>query len=741
MIVAQVAVEQSSLVVEQHLFAHAIAKRHCQAAVNLSLDACRVDRLSAVNPEHEFVDAHLARLRVHLDLGELRGERRRVHQRHVRVGGLNLMLVAHVQRFERDLAQRYAFAIRRGHATIAKPQCRGVGFQHSTRDLFNHRRDFFRRLFHRATRNERRGRRVRAFVERREIGVRRVNDDVVHAAAQHFGSDLREHRVRARAQIGRAEHQVERAVVVHLEIRAAHINPRNAAAVNQRRHPDAASHVRFARHRVPIRIAPPLPADPLRAACDTLRESRRAQRIRKTLAPFAQCFREREDIADLHPVAAAKFNRVESKFGGDFVHMHFEREQTLRRAVPAHRTRRRTIRVHHVHLETQIRTAIERERLGTRVALHGQRVRTVRAGRRQEFQRHRRNRPVAAHAGLESQDLRMATARGGEFFVARVLQAHGLACDQRQVRANIFDDDFLFASKAAAEARLDDADAFVGQAEHGRENAAHVKRNLGRGANHESVVLVPVRDTNVRLERDVLNLRHAILALEHAIRFRVARLQIAGFRLKMRGDVALRDEHAFKARTVGFVVNDRRVGFERVFHLDDRRQNFVLDFDERKRAFRDLFRVRRHRRDAVADETYFGIEDERIERRGERMRLSCGRKAHGFDIRVGQYGAHARQRARARRVNAFDARVRVWTGQDFRVQHPWECEIVGEGGLAEREFDRVHARHALADDAHRVGRKPFGMLAHFQHLVGVIVRLRHRAPPLDQGHLGDSRRA
>ena len=59
--------------------------------------------------------------------------------------------------------------------------------------------------------------------KRRHIGITGVDDDVLQRYAEHLSRDLRQYRVRSCTQISRTDQDVERAVVVDLDTRAAHI--------------------------------------------------------------------------------------------------------------------------------------------------------------------------------------------------------------------------------------------------------------------------------------------------------------------------------------------------------------------------------------------------------------------------------------------------------------------------------------------------------------------------------------
>ena len=220
---------------------------------------------------------------------------------------------------------------------------------------------------------------------------------------------------------------------------------------------------------------------------------------------------------------AAELERVLAQRVRDLVHVALEREEALRAAVAAEGAGHGEVRVDGARLVAQVRAAVERERAVAGHAHDGERVRAVGAGVLEHLHLDGGEAAVL-HPALDGDDLRVARARRGQLLLARVLEPHRAAGAQGEHPAQVLDEDLLLAAEAAADARLDHADAADGDAEQGRDDAAHVERHLGGGAHHQAVVLVEPGDGDVRLDRGLLHVGDAVGLLEDALRLREAAL-------------------------------------------------------------------------------------------------------------------------------------------------------------------------------------------------------------------------
>src|SRR5579884_1458108 len=252
-------------------------------------------------------------------------------------------------------------------------------------------------------------------IERREIGIRGVDDNVLDAHAQHFCRDLCQHGIGAGADISRADQQVEGAIVVELEAGPAHIQAGNGGTVHGERDANAAPETPRAGMATFL-----LPVQPLLDDLQTLRQPAAFDDLRVALFALAQRARQRVFIALFNPVLAPQFQRVHAQSLRNLIDMAFEREEALGDAVATKRARWRQVGIDDVGLETNVGAGIDRQRLGAGVALHRQRVRAIRAGVGKHGHGVGNHGAVALDARLHANNLRVARAAAAELVGARV---------------------------------------------------------------------------------------------------------------------------------------------------------------------------------------------------------------------------------------------------------------------------------------------------------------------------------
>ncbi len=105
------------------------------------------------------------------------------------------------------------------------------------------------------------------------------------------------------------------------------------------------------------------------------------------------------------------------------------------------------------------------------------------------------------------------------------------------MRGNIFHQYFLLAAETTADARLDDADPLYRQTQHGSHHAAHMEWNLRGSADHESIILIPIGDTDMRLDMRLLNFWHFVERLEDHIGIAEAFFHIANVNADVRREI------------------------------------------------------------------------------------------------------------------------------------------------------------------------------------------------------------
>jgi len=173
---------------------------------------------------------------------------------------------------------------------------------------------------------------VSTFIERREVCVRGIYDDVVKVGVEHFGGDLRQHGIRTGAQVGGAHEQVEGAVIVHLERGGGHIQVGHARAVHHHRHADTAA------------VAPALPAVggalgiKIRHPAPDLHALLHAagsQLLAHARAAFAELLREVHFLAHFYPVLFLEVHHIQAQLIGDLAHEHFDAVLALHAAITA----------------------------------------------------------------------------------------------------------------------------------------------------------------------------------------------------------------------------------------------------------------------------------------------------------------------------------------------------------------------------------------------------------------------
>ncbi len=223
-------------VVEEHLLGERVAEAHDDAALDLPLGERRVDGETAVDGAREVEDVHAPGLHVHLDAPR---------QAAANGGGQSKVTcdaVKAICSFSSPYIAREATSARltlfpEGALTISvgAVERRRVLPQKSRRVVEEPVAHALGGLDDGPAGHVRRARGVRADVERRVVGVGREDEDALDADAQHLRRHLREDGVAPRAEVRRADQQVERAVLVRLHGRRAHVVAGDAAPVHRER--------------------------------------------------------------------------------------------------------------------------------------------------------------------------------------------------------------------------------------------------------------------------------------------------------------------------------------------------------------------------------------------------------------------------------------------------------------------------------------------------------------------------
>ena len=246
---------------------------------------------------------------------------------------------------------------------------------------------------------------------------------------------------------------------------------------------------------------------------------------------------------------------------------------------------------------------------------------------------------------------------------------------------------------------------FSGRPSTGARIAAH-GTDLCAGADHQSVVLVPPRHDDVRLQRRLLDLRAVIRRFEDTVGLFESLFHTAHFPIDDRRQVAraVLDLPAFR-----LVVQNGRARLHALARIEDCGQWLVLDLDQFQRLERDLFALRRHGGHAIAHKAHFVVQAVVVVRAWFGIALPGGGVRNARQVLVRQHSMHTGQRSRPAGIDALDQRVGVRAEQQLADQHATEIHVIGEGRLALHQLARIHL---LRRFAHLLERVDFGRHHH-----------------------------
>ena len=199
----------------------------------------------------------------------------------------------------------------------------------------------------------------------------------------------------------------------------------------------------------------------------------------------------------------------------------------------------------------------------------------------------------------------------------------------------------------------------------------------------------------MRLDVRLLNFRNGVFRFKNLVGLGKSFFHVSDVNADLRGKILL--WIGIREVDVLRLVVDADRTPEGLPRVEKRLQHFVLDLDQAEGFFRDLGRFRRDERDAVAHEADFVVERERVQRPRDRVGLTRGGVDDARDVLPRQNSGDPLHVTRAAGVYPLDAGVRVRRMQDFSVEQSALLEVRREGGLALREFDRVHFDLRLAD--------------------------------------------
>ena len=524
----------------------------------------------------------------------------------------------------------------------------------------------------RVAHHQRHAARVRAEIDRRQIGVARDGADVDWIDAEDFRHAGDQDIVRALTDFGGAAERGDAAAAIELQLHAGmrHVVPvdREPCARQIRRtgQSDAASERQPAMLRRPVGRA--------RDAADAFGETDGAQ----AQIVGRQRFRLFDD-------AQAKVCGVEAERVGNLVELNLLAETALRRAMASLRPAGRLVREHAATLKP-VRRDVVRDRL-QRAGVERARdaVRSIRAAVENGLHFHPGDRAVVVHSGLHPHQHRMATAMAVEHLFAREADLHGTVEQPRRLcDHNLVVEGIALAAEAAAVGSRDDSDMRGRHVERLRERPVDVVRRLRARPEHELAVGILRRHCGMLLDRQV---RIALIeerVLEHLVCIGERASDVSEFERDELVDVA----------AIAVLVDARVVVLQAVFGRRERPQRFVLDVDQIERFERSQLVACDDGSDRIADEAN-AIDGERV------LVLAHGEDAvRNREVAAVQDEEHARVGARARRVDADNARVRRRGSQELTVHHARQHDVVGELRLTGRLRAAVDAAAGFADDIH-----------------------------------------
>ena len=404
-------------------------------------------------------------------------------------------------------------------------------------------------------------------------------------------------------------------------------------------------------------------------------------------------------VRSVDQVRASHRERIEPQLAGHRVEHRLERVAHVDRAVAAHRAVGRRVRVDAEAVVARRRHPVDRVQERARVEDRDEPVARVGAAALHDLRLDRRDSARLREADLQPHVGLRPPAMREERLLARELEPHRSARRAREEPGDDLEVERLGAvAEAAADERLDDADRRLVELQAAGERQVHVVGHLRDRVEREPAALgVPVGHRRVRLHHRVVDLRVVERVLAHEVRLREPAVHVAEGLL----------DRALEVARLAFVQRHGALCASRL-RVEIRGQRLEVELDRREGRLRRRGVVGGdggHRLAAIAH----AIARERVLVLRDRDHAVGDRAVLAGDDRP-----HARHRARARRVDAADARVRDRAPQDRADERAARREVRRVAGGAGHLLDAVDERLA---HAHRLRRRR-------------ALRFRvHRAPP------------
>ncbi|CAH0267232.1 hypothetical protein SRABI128_03297 [Microbacterium sp. Bi128] len=252
----------------------------------------------------------------------------------------------------------------------------------------------------------------------------------------------------------------------------------------------------------------------------------------------------------------------------------------------------------------------------------------------------------------------MPQRRPHELVGARELVRHRATELEHRERREVFGEELLLATEAAADPVREHADAVALEAEDVREFVAGEERHLRRRAEDEAALVVEPPDGSVRLERRVCDARRTPLAAHRGVARGEGFVDVAAVAgVEAGDDVAVGRHHPLLGGAVG--VQQGSAGAARVLGIEDGGEHGVLHADRAAAGIRGLRRLGHDRGDPLAHVPHDVVEHARVVGIVGAVFVAAGGVTDVGDVGVGEHRDDAGDRERVDGVDGGDPRVRV----------------------------------------------------------------------------------
>ena len=288
----------------------------------------------------------------------------------------------------------------------------------------------------------------------------------------------------------------------------------------------------------------------------------------------------------------------------------------------------------------------------------------------------------------------MALPRAGKHLFAAGFQQHAAAVQPlAEIGVQRFVEHILPVAKTAAQIGFDDAHLSPGQAKRLADHAPHDMRDL-RGADDHDLAAFAIGKADRRFDMAMLHRLRAVDAMQmQQPRLCLRRRQVAAA-------VAVLFEHIARA---DLRMQRHGVRSHRLLHRKIGRIFLVFHLDRAAGALCRHLVYRHHGRDFIAKIAHAAVEQAPVchilMRAFHRPGMAGGGKSDIRHIETGDHQLYPGHGCRRRGIDALDTAIGNAAVQDTRHQRARRAKICRIAGGAGHLIQRIHARHAFADNA------------------------------------------